>query len=305
MLVLMLPLFAAQVLASPAPPVASTTVVVPFDFSRSAIGVDVTIKGTPLYMILDTGVDPSLIDLARAGTLGLEVDRKESGEASGFGDGKGAVIFPSSIVQLAIDGHAFDRFDALATNMDGMSAGYGRKLDGVLGYSFLSDKIVLIDYPLHKLAILTRAEESAAMTNQCRQHWTTPLLTVDNFPIIPDFRFGNARAPVSLDTGSNGTMALFQSALKLPGAQAALSETGTIKSMGARGGSKAKSYTFNAPVGFGPFTLPPGQVVSLYRDQGGTDTRVANVGNKLLSALKLKLLLNYRAKTMTFFGDCP
>ena len=123
------------------------------------------------------------------------------------------------------------------------------------------------------------------------------LARVDNFPIIPNFRLGNARAPVSLDTGSNGTMALFQSALELPGAHAALSETGTIKSTGARGDSKAKSYTFNAPIGFGPFTLPAGQVVSLYRDQGGTDTRVANVGTQLL--------LNYRAKIMTFFGDCP
>ncbi len=27
-----------------------------------------------------------------------------------------------------------------------LSAGYGRTLDGVLGYSFLTDKVVLIDY---------------------------------------------------------------------------------------------------------------------------------------------------------------
>jgi hypothetical protein len=29
--------------------------------------------------------------------------------------------------------------------MTGLSAHYGRKLDGILGYSFLADKIVLID----------------------------------------------------------------------------------------------------------------------------------------------------------------
>lgn len=39
---------------------------VPFDFTRGAIGLDVSVNGTPLYMILDTGVDPSVIDLARA-----------------------------------------------------------------------------------------------------------------------------------------------------------------------------------------------------------------------------------------------
>ncbi len=31
----------------------------------------------------------------------------------------------------------------------------------------------------------------------------------------------------------------------------------------------------------------------------------ANVGNKLLAAMKLRLLLDYRGKTMTFYGDCP
>src|ERR1700712_4223650 len=38
---------------------AAETLTVPFDFSRQAIGLDITVKGTPLYMILDTGVDPS------------------------------------------------------------------------------------------------------------------------------------------------------------------------------------------------------------------------------------------------------
>jgi hypothetical protein len=41
--------------------------VIPFDFSKSAIEIDVTIKGNVLHMILDTGVDPSVIDLAKLG----------------------------------------------------------------------------------------------------------------------------------------------------------------------------------------------------------------------------------------------
>ncbi|WP_395446081.1 hypothetical protein [Caulobacter sp. UC70_42] len=51
--------------------------------------------------------------------------------------------------------------------------------------------------------------------------------------------------------------------------------------------------------------MPAGQIVSTYSEAGSTDTRVANVGNKLLAAMKLRLLLDYRGKTMTFYGDCP
>ena len=43
---------------------------IPFDFSRHAIGLQVQVKGKPLYVILDTGVDPSIIDLQRARELG-------------------------------------------------------------------------------------------------------------------------------------------------------------------------------------------------------------------------------------------
>lgn len=42
------------------------TLRVPFDFSQSEIGIDATVNGEPLYILLDTGVDPSPIDLQRA-----------------------------------------------------------------------------------------------------------------------------------------------------------------------------------------------------------------------------------------------
>ncbi|PNQ03418.1 hypothetical protein A8G00_11230 [Sphingobium sp. SA916] len=136
--------------------------ILPFDFSKSAVEIDVTVKSTPLHMILDTGVDPSVIDLAETERLGLEVQRGEGGEASGFGDGKGESVFPTKIDGLAIAGHGFGRFEALATDMREISADLGRKLDGVLGYSFLADKMVLIDYPAQKAAILERAGDAVS-----------------------------------------------------------------------------------------------------------------------------------------------
>lgn len=279
-------------------------VIAPFDFSKTTIELEVSIKSVVLHMLLDTGVDPSVVDLARADTLGLPVDRSDAGEASGFGDGKGATIFPSRVEGLTLGGHGFGAFDALATDMRGISTGYGRKLDGILGYSFLSDKIVLIDYQGARLGFLSRASQANALTRGCRTHWSIPLKTHDSFPVIADFRLGEATAPVTLDTGSNGSIGLFQSALDLPGVRAKLREDGSVTRTGARGEAKSKAYKLDAPVGFGPFTAPSGTVVSTYSEPGSTDTRVANIGNRLMADLKLKLLLDYPGRKMTFYGDC-
>jgi hypothetical protein len=255
---------------------------VPFDFSRSSIGVDVTVRGEPLYVLLDTGVDPSLIDLERAKALGLAIDLQNGGEPSGFGDGKGATIFPSAIEGLAIAGHAFAPVEALASDMSALSAHYGRKLDGVLGYSFLKDKIVLIDYPQRTLSVLAHVRDVSPGVRGCRTQWRTPLRTSEGYPVIRGFRFGRATGRLTLDTGSNGGITLYQSAL----------------------GLDVKTYTFNAAVGFGPFTLPAGQVVMVRSETGSTDSRVANGGNLLFAAMKLKILLDYRQRSMTFYGDC-
>ena len=285
---------------------AAAPLTVPFDYSRGAIGLDVTVKGTPLYMILDIGVDPSAIDVKRADALGLPVQRGAGGEASGEGDAVRAQIFPATIADLAMAGHGFGAVDAAAMDMSALSARYGRKLDGVLGYSFLSTRIVLIDYPHNTLSILASAADAMPSVQGCRTRYSVALRSFegDQIPVIGEFRLGAATVPISLDTGSNKGIALFQGALAVPGMRGALTENGAIQSTGARGDTAMKTYVLNAPVGFGPFSLPAGQVVVASAQAGSADTRLANIGNRLFAAMKLKMLLDYRAHQMTFYGDC-
>ncbi len=275
-----------------------------FDFSRSVLGIAVSIAGKPLFAILDTGVDPSLINLAKAEELGLKVDRTDSGEASGFGAGPGVTVFPATISGLTIGGHGFAPFDALAADTASFTGRDQRQIDAVLGYSFLSDKIVLIDYVAHKLAILDGAGDARPMVRNCRIHWRIPLKTFESYPVIPGFRLGEASGPVTLDTGSSGGIGLFPEALDLAGVRNSLVEQGVSIRKGARGESKVENFVFGKSVGFGPFTLPAGQVVFVHKQQGSAATRIANVGNEVLAAFKLKMLLNYRSRVMTFYGDC-
>jgi hypothetical protein len=84
----------------------------------------------------------------------------------------------------------------------------------------------------------------------------------------------------------------------------AMRESGSVTYSGARGEANAKRYSLSAAVGFGPFTLPAGQTVTMRDDKHSEDPRVANIGNGILAAMKLRMLLDYRAQMMRFYGNC-
>lgn len=278
---------------------------VPFDFSRSEIALTVSVKGTPLTVLLDTGVDPSVIDLARAESLHLPLDKKDAGEVAGQGSAKSAVAYPSTITGLVIGGRSFKPVEALANDLGALSAHYGAKLDGVLGYSFLKDQTLLVDYAKSRVTFFDNPGQVRSYVKTCKKNWSIPLKDFedDATPAVP-FRFGTAEGLISLDTGSSGTMTLYPDTLKLDGVKAALVENGVSHGAGARGTTTAKSYALNLPVGVGPFSSPPGQTVVLHENKGFSDPRVANVGNKFFANLGLKILFDYRGKTLSFYGGC-
>jgi hypothetical protein len=278
--------------------------VLPFDFSQSELGLTVSINGKPLHAILDTGVDPSLVDLADAKALGLKINLGESGEAGGFGQGRGMTIYPAEIKGLTLGEREFQPFDALASDMTSLSHEGQPRIDLVLGFSFLADKIVLIDYVARSLAILDTPDQATAMVGACAARWTIPLKTLESYPVIPDFRFGKATGPVTLDTGSNGGIGLFRAAMTLQGLRASLVHEGSTVRRGARGASKVEEFRLDEPVGFGPFNLPAGQQVFVHDQEGSTQTRLANIGNAVLEKFKIKMLLDYRGRSMTFYGNC-
>lgn len=282
------------------------TVRVPFDFSQSVIGIDATLNGESVYIMLDTGVDPSVIDLKRAEALHFKIDRTAGGgEVSGFGNTEKPTAFPTTIQGFAISDHKFRDFDALATDLSALSAKYGRRLDAVIGYSFLQDKTILIDYPKRTLYLLGRPSEARSAIKSCGTKWSIPmqLLSGENWPLIPQFRLGDAVISATLDTGSSGSITVYQGALDMPGVRSALVQRGEGKSGGFLGEETRVEYVFNKPVGFGRFELPPGDAVSL-RNVQGSSSNLANVGNKLFAAMGLKMMLDYRHRTMAFLGDC-
>jgi Aspartyl protease len=278
---------------------------VSFDFSRQAIGLDVTVKGTPLHVMLDTGLNPSGIDLKRAQSLGLPIDRKAAGEGNGEGGGS-AKVFPSTIRDLKIGNRAFGNVQALAFDMAPISKTYGRTLDGILGYSFLRDKTVLIDYPARIVTFASTERDIAPSLARCRTHFTAPLRLLGNegFPLVPDFRLGNLTVPATLDTGSNRIASLYPGALAMKGVREKLEITGKSGGASVGGNFTGQSAILHLAIGIGPFALPAGATVAILKTDDRATDRVANIGNATYAAMKVKILLDYVEKSVSFYGDC-
>jgi hypothetical protein len=284
---------------------AEPPLIFPFDFSRHAIGVDVTVKGKPLFMLLDTGVEPSIVALARAKPLKLPLDLAQASEGSGFGSAK-AESFPATIRGLQIGGRAFGDVEALAVDTEAISKGYGRPVDGVLGYSFLKDKTLLIDYPASTVTVLPGAKDADTLTQRCRKHDSIPLLFLgdNHWPVIEEFRIGDRTLQATLDTGSSRMIGFFETALQIKEIRDALKVTGTNSGAGFGGKFTSRTAVLGVPVGFGPFRLPAGATVSLLPTKGQSNKVVANIGNAALAEMTPKLLLDYAGKTISFYGDC-
>lgn len=290
--------------AASLPGARAASLTVPFDFSHHAIGLTVTVQGQPLYVLLDTGVDPSVIDAGRAKALKLPVQHGNGGQGEGEGEGS-ARVYPATIRGLRIGGRAYGDVEALAMDMGTLSKTYGRALDGVLGYSFLKGRMVAIDYAAASMTIFDDPKQLAAYTRACAKRHVLPLALdpEQNIPLLREFRFGKATATISLDTGSNRSISLYPSALAVPGVKDALVNKGKVQGAGARGGFTSDLVTLNLPLGIGPFTLASGGEGSVMGKQSN-DRVVANVGNRLFADMGARLVLDYAGKTVGLYGDC-
>jgi hypothetical protein len=165
--------------------------------------------------------------------------------------------------------------------------------------------LTLIDYPTRTLTVADRKAELAPQLATCRRSWVTPLRSFkgDTIPVV-DLKIGNAHLPAGIDTGSDSALDLLTGALDVPAVKTALLEAGTHKATGDRGEYIVKLYKLNAPVSIGPFIVPAGQSVALSSNAGSATTRLANVGNRLLESMRLKLLVDYRDGQIDFYGDC-
>src|SRR5437762_1343111 len=196
---------------------AKTAVEVPFEFVHNQIVVEVKIGGRgPFNMLIDTDTDPSAIDAAAAKELGLQVGSR-GGAASGGGT-ETNTIYPTRLPSIEIGAVSARDVAAATINLDKISERMGKPIQGVLGYSFLKDRILQIDYPNSKLRFYAQSpypkvELGPNMVNRV----AFPFRYDDGELMIDSVFINNQKLRATLDTGSSGTFSLTPEAVTLLG----------------------------------------------------------------------------------------
>src|SRR5262249_23492627 len=119
---------------------------VPFDFYRNEIIVQVKVNGKgPFNMMLDTGTDPSAVDLTTAKDLGLKLHAL--GKPASGGGTEVNLTYSTVLPLVEVGSFTVKDVETVALDLSKVSERLGKRLHGVLGHSVLNGRIVQIDYP--------------------------------------------------------------------------------------------------------------------------------------------------------------
>ena len=241
-----------------------------FDFARNQIVVPVQIQGREQACLLDTGTNPSGIDAKLAEELKLTITGP-AGKADGVGT-EDVTIEPTSF-DVSLGGAAASRVEAVAIDLSGLSKRMGRPIGCILGQSWLTTRVVQIDYP-KKVVRVGGSTPSEGCESFPMKYWVAD----DAMPLV-EVRVLDGVYPVTLDTGSSETVKLF-----LKDAPPAGFDLSAVPK--AVAGFRGEASVIPARVSlvvFGPISLQDLKVSLGDRNQGEPPgARMGNLGNGVL-----------------------
>jgi len=218
----------------------SAPVEVPFEFVANQIIVQVKIGGKgPYSMLLDTDTDPSALDLATAREVGLRLDSKSFSASGGGADANQVQLTRLPTVELG--GVIAKDVLAGAIDLQKLAAKLERPIHGVLGYSFLKDRIVQIDYSASKLRFYTESPYPEIKNAPNTVNKIAVAFRHDDGVVIDSVFIDGQKMKATLDTGSSGTLALTPEAVAMLGLEAAEQNGQVEKSVGYNGEYESKS----------------------------------------------------------------
>ena len=121
-----------------------------FTLSNNLIVVDATLNGVPVPMILDTGAAATIIGKKTADRLGLE---KADQTCAALGAGGDVQMDSVKIDSLVVDAVTRRDITSMTLDLSSICERLGKDVDGIIGYDFLADARLSIDYPARQFVL--------------------------------------------------------------------------------------------------------------------------------------------------------
>lgn len=251
---------------------------VPFEFEHNQIILQVKIAGKgPYNMLLDTDTDPSAIDAATARELGLAVGAK--GATASGGGTEANTVYPARLPSVEVGGVVARDVAAATIDLTKLGERIGKPIHGVLGFSFLKDRIVQIDYPNQKLRFFTESPYPRIQFGPNTVNIIAfPFRYDDGHVMIDSVFINNEKMKATLDTGSSGTFSLTPEAVAVLGLEEQGRESDD-ESAGYNGAYKSKIGTLKS-VRMGKLSVDSAQATFWLPGTGHDKHRFqVNIGN--------------------------
>lgn len=250
--------------------------------------------GHPLRVLIDTGTDPSGVDLRLARRLAL----RTGGSGLGQGAASDSVSFTETVLPWLRLGDTTGATDAVLTIRNLFASAldlseFPFPLDVVLGYNVLWRLVLRLDYHQRQIVFAHPDLGPPAVSPQ----GALLELTFDaHFPGLADLEIGGEQVGLTtIDTGSNAAITVG------PGLAARIGLVsggeGVVQAHGAGfGGTGDVLRRRFAQVRIGPFVLPEVEVEAYLGEAGdfGRGER-ANIGNRLLARFA-RVTLDYERR---------
>jgi predicted aspartyl protease len=269
---------------------------VPFEFFRNEIIVQVKVDGKgPFNMMLDTGTDPSAVDLATAKELGLKLS-SAGGPVSGGGTDRN-LAYETRLPLVECGGLTAKNVVALALDLSKVGERLGKPLHGVLGHSLLNGRIVQIDYPNRVVRFYSQPPFAKAARQANTSKRTVLSFRYEDNVLIDDVFVNGKKITGNLDTGSSGSFNLTPAAVSYLGLEEEVNRARVSTSVGFNNVSENREgKVSNVTVGGISVDAPS---VIFFGKGTGRDKKPwgVNIGNVFLK--DFVVTIDYRSKLVT------
>jgi hypothetical protein len=182
-------------------------ITVPFDYFNRHIFITLVLNGTPgMVFLLDSGSTCHVLSLTTAAAMGLQPVSIQQQKGLGLGSGK-VYVAAAEDIDARIGDIQIANVMAVVDLTD-LAHRFGHRIDGILGFPFLQNFVVQLDFNKHLLTLMPSKKYSYRGPGDML--YLTSRSTATSIPVmVSTMDHAQRQIKVEIDTGSDVTLLLY------------------------------------------------------------------------------------------------